>query len=236
MPDFNEILTWVKDNYVHYGYFIILIGAYLENTIFMGLVFPGGILLVLGGVFAAQGVISLPLALLLGWIGMFLGTSTDYWIGRAGIWRAIEKTRLRKWLEPGLKEAQILLYEKGGIAIFLAHFMGQIRTFVAVTAGIVKMPFRKFASVELFAALLWNIIYIGSGYLIGDSLNSIENFFKVAGVMAMLMAGGAYLIWKKRKKKQLAHEIAQLEQKLIEQNKSTSGFVFSQNSTRDDSL
>ena len=59
----------------------------------MGNILPGSTMLILGAVFAAQGKLSLPLVILLGWLGMFLGCCTDYWLGRAGLWWLVENTR-----------------------------------------------------------------------------------------------------------------------------------------------
>jgi membrane protein DedA with SNARE-associated domain len=222
MPDFGQlfdgIYIWLRDNYAAYGYLIVLIFAYLENTIIMGLILPGGTFVILGGVFAAQGQLSLPLVILTGWVGMWLGTSTDYWIGRAGAWRLIEKTRLRRWLEPGLKEASLLLKEKGGTAIFMGHLLGQIRTFVAVTAGIVKMPFQKFGLYEFFAAGMWNLMYIGAGYFIGGSIDRIENIFQIMAGVAVVVALAGLYFWKKQKARQLETEMAELKQR---QNRET---------------
>src|SRR5689334_2355030 len=117
MPDLGQIIELIKSQYASYGYLIVLIAAYMENTILLGIVLPGSSMLILGAAFAAQGTLSLPLVILLGWVGMFLGCCTDYWIGRAGLWRLIEKTRLGRWLSPGLKEAQLILERWGGRSI-----------------------------------------------------------------------------------------------------------------------
>ncbi len=211
MPDINGIIEFLKTQYASYGYLIVFLGAYLENTVITGLILPGGTLIVLGGVFAAQGTMSLPLVMLLAWMGMFLGSSTDYWIGRLGLWRIIEKTRLHNWLNKGLTEAKLLLIEKGPQTIFLAHFLGQIRTFMALTAGIVKMPFHKFALYELFASLFWSILYCGAGYLIGNSLDQINNLFTILAGVGLVVAVFAYWSWKKHRDKRVQAEEQALE-------------------------
>jgi membrane protein DedA with SNARE-associated domain len=209
MPDLSGFIEFLKSNYLAYGYLIVLFGSYLENTVLMGLIFPGGLLIVLGGVFAAQGDLSLPLVILMGWIGMFCGSSTDYFIGRAGLWRVIEKTRLKRWVEPGLKEARLLLEEKGAQSIYLAHCLGQIRTFAALTAGIVRMPYRKFAFYEAGAALLWNILYVGAGYLFGQSLGAVDNIFKIGAGVALVIGAISYFSWKRGRAKRLQAELAE---------------------------
>jgi membrane-associated protein len=207
MTLFNDLFEFVKTQYATFGYLIVPLSAYMENTVLLGLIFPGATLLILGGVVAAQGTLSLPVVILLGWLGMWLGCCTDYWIGRAGLWRLLEKTRFKKWLDPGLAEATVILEERGGRAIFLAHFLGQIRTFVALTAGVIHFPFRKFALYELAATFVWSIIYCSAGYLVGDSLDSIQNFFKLMGVVVAALAFVGYLYWRKRRNRQLEAEL-----------------------------
>jgi membrane protein DedA with SNARE-associated domain len=46
----------------------------LENTALLGLVLPGGSLVLLRAVYAQQGAMTRPLVLVLGWLGMVLGT------------------------------------------------------------------------------------------------------------------------------------------------------------------
>jgi membrane-associated protein len=54
----------------------------LEAPAFLGLVLPGELALLLGGVLAHQDRISLPAALAVGVGGALAGDSAGYWIGR----------------------------------------------------------------------------------------------------------------------------------------------------------
>ncbi len=200
MIDFGTIIEFLKSQYASYGYLIIFLGAFAESTILLGLLLPGSTMLILGAVFAAQGTLSLPLVIAFGWAGMFLGCCTDYLIGRAGLWEIIKRTPLHKWLDKGLKDASLVLHTKGGRTIFLSHLMGQVRTFVAVTAGIVKMPFQKFAVYELPTTLSWAVVYSLVGYLAGNNIELIQQFFSGLGLVAFGIAVIIYLWWKRQRK------------------------------------
>ncbi|HJW58080.1 MAG TPA: DedA family protein, partial [Actinomycetota bacterium] len=54
----------------------------LEAPAFLGLVLPGEVALLLGGVLAHQDRIALPAALAVGVAGALAGDSAGYWIGR----------------------------------------------------------------------------------------------------------------------------------------------------------
>ncbi len=191
MEVITNILEVVKQNYATYGYLIIFLGAFLENTIFLGLILPGGSLVLLGAIYAADGTLSLPLVILFGWIGMFLGNSTDYWLGRLGIYKLIEKTRLKKYLNPHMEKADKFLDERGGIAVFISHFIGHLRSFVAMTAGAVKFPYPRFAGYEVVAALIWNLIYCLAGYFLAESVGSVDGVFSTIaiGMIGLTLAG-----------------------------------------------
>lgn len=186
MDFLNHILEIIKQQYASYGYLIVFLGAYFENTIFLGLILPGGSLVLLGAVYAADGTLSLPLVLLLGWLGMALGNSTDYWLGRLGIYNLIKKTRFSARLEPQMEKAKKFLQERGGLAVFLSHFIGHLRSFVALTAGTVHFSFRRFASYELAAAFLWNLMYCLLGFFLASSVSNLDG---VIGRVGLIMAG-----------------------------------------------
>src|SRR5437868_6996099 len=115
MDFLNNFLDIIKQQYATFGYLIVFLGAYFENTIFLGLILPGGSLVLLGAVYASDGTLSFPLVILLGWLGMALGNSTDYWLGRWGIYNLIKKTRFNARLEPQMNKASKFLQERGGL-------------------------------------------------------------------------------------------------------------------------
>lgn len=207
MDFFNNILDFVKQQYATFGYLIVFLGAYFENTIFLGLILPGGSLVLLGAIYSSEGTMFLPLVILLGWLGMFLGNSTDFWLGRAGVIRLIEKTRFKDKLAPHLETARKFLDKRGGWAIFFSHFIGHIRSFVAITAGTTRFPYSRFARYELLAALIWNIGYCLAGFFFAESIKKIEGLFSGVGIgLVVVVAVGffgykAFNWWRDRQTK-----------------------------------
>src|SRR5919205_4249548 len=122
MPDLSHVIDALRAAYDSWGYPLVLLGALLENTALLGLVLPGGSLVLLGAVYAQRGAMALPLVLVLGWLGMVLGTSLDYALGRWGLHSTLGRTHLMARLEPKLAAAQRFLAPHGAWALVLAHF------------------------------------------------------------------------------------------------------------------
>ena len=197
MPWLQDLADVLRGAYGTWGYPIILVGALLENTALLGLVLPGGALVLLGAVYAQQGMLSLPLVLLCGWLGMVLGTSADFALGRWGVRSSLWHTRWRSRLEPKLADAGRFLARHGVWALLLAHFIGHIRSFVAITAGMSRLPYRRFLCYEAVAALAWNLVWVLAGYLVGTNLGLVQRFVSGAGLALLLAAGLGYLIYRR---------------------------------------
>lgn len=193
MPDLQPILDELRNAYSIWGYPIVLLGALLENTVLLGLVLPGGTLVVLGAMYAQQGTLAWPLVLLLGWAGMVAGTSLDYALGRWGVTSALGRTRLMCRLRPALDEAERFLERRGMGAFLLAHFIGHVRSFLAITAGTSRLPYRRFLVYEGVAALAWNAVFMGAGYAIGENLEQLQRFVGGAGLIALIFVAALYV-------------------------------------------
>ncbi len=188
MPDIQTFLDAVRAAYLDWGYALVLAGALLENTILLGLVLPGGTIVLLGAVYAQQGAMSLPLVLLLAWIGMVLGTSCDYLLGRYGVRRLLAGTRLMAKLDPGLAKAERYLERYGPWAFLLAHFIGHTRSFLAITAGTSHLPYRRFLLYEGIAALVWNSAFVGAGFVLSENVEQLQRLLSGGGVIVVLVA------------------------------------------------
>jgi membrane protein DedA with SNARE-associated domain len=188
MPDLHHLLDALRTVYGAWGYPLVLVGALLENTALLGLLLPGGSLVLLGAVYAQQGMMSLPLVLVLGWLGMVLGTSVDYALGRWAMTAALGRTSLAVRLEPKLQDARRFLARHGAWALVAAHFIGHVRSFVAITAGMSRLPYRRFLRYEAIAALAWNLVWVLAGYTLGDNLERLQRLMGGAGLAIVCAA------------------------------------------------
>jgi membrane-associated protein len=221
--DFIEaVLEFVKTQYFVYGYLIVLIGSFIENVMPVGFVFPGSTIVLLGGVYAGfAGGPNIFLIIALGCLGMFLGSCTDYLMGRLGIIKFAKRNKFLAphvaKLEPHLEKARLFLNRKGGVAIVIAHFVSSMRSVVAFTAGGVNMRFYKFAAFSLGAALFWTACFAGGGYFVGEAFEGVEGYMPFVGIGLTVIILGVYYVIHKFSAKKAEKLEQELEAEKIEE-------------------
>jgi membrane-associated protein len=71
-----------------------------------------------------------------------------------------------------------------------------LRSFVAITAGSSRFPFGRYLLFEAGAALAWNLLYCGLGYLLASHLDTLRKVIERTGLAGMAAIGVAVvLIW-----------------------------------------
>lgn len=149
------------------GYPALAVIIFLETG---GLTFflPGDSLLVMAGLYAAQGSLNILWLNLLLIPLAILGDATSYMIGyRAG--QALFTRPRSRFFRPELVQKANAFYEKhGGKAIILARFVPILRTFVPLVAGIGKMGYKKFATFNVIGNFSWITSMTLVGYVLGS--------------------------------------------------------------------
>ena len=212
----EHLLDLLRDLYDQYGYLIVFLGAFGENTALLGLALPGGTLALLGAFYARQGTLNLAWVIFFAWMGTVLGYHVDYLLGRFALGKIMLRwgdSRLgrRMRLAGRLRLGRRLLTKYGGRAILLSHIVGHIRSFVALSAGATRMSYRRFLSFELVAALLWNTAFCLIGYIAGAEYERILSIVERAGWIIAGVVVLAILVWKVglpwlRKRRHAAHK------------------------------
>lgn len=94
----------------------------LESSAFIGFIFPGEIALILGGVLASQGKVSLAAVLIAAISGSIIGDSVGYAVGRRYGRRLLDGTIGRFVNHDHFDRAEKYLAERGGKAVFFGRF------------------------------------------------------------------------------------------------------------------
>src|SRR4051812_49549424 len=82
LPDLEGALTDLSEKLGAWTYALVAALAFLETGAFVGLIAPGETAIVLGGVVAAQGDVSLPAMILVAWSAAALGDLASLLLGR----------------------------------------------------------------------------------------------------------------------------------------------------------
>ena len=82
LPNIEEVLLQIGETLGQWTYLLVPVLAFLETGAFVGLLAPGETAMILGGVVAGQGEISVITLIGLVWIAAILGDGFSFWLGR----------------------------------------------------------------------------------------------------------------------------------------------------------
>lgn len=138
-----------------WAYLVLGLLAAAESAAFIGLAIPGETAMLLGGVLAFQGRISLPVMMAAGAVGAVAGDSIGYELGRL-FGAPLQRSRLgRRVGEARWARGRAYLRAKGGRAVFLGRFVGVLRALVPALAGMSRMPYQIFLPWNLAGGVIW---------------------------------------------------------------------------------
>ena len=197
----HEWIELLGQFYTHYGYLSVFLGTLGENTALLGLLLPGNSLALLGAVYARLGTLNLGWVIFLASLGTILGYHVDYLLGRfiltrvAAGWSTSRLGR-RIRLAGRLRLARLLIAKHGGKAILMSHLAGQLRSFVALSAGMTRMNYLRFLGYELLAASLWNTAFCLLGYLLAAEVDRLQMLIERAGWVFVGVLVLLFLAWR----------------------------------------
>lgn len=161
----QTVLEWSSGNPYWLGA-AIFIAAFLECLALVGIVLPGVVLMFGLALIAGSSSLGLPSVLLLAWIGGLCGDVLSYALGYR-LQNKVPRLPLLRTHPHWLINAQIHFEHYGALSILLGRFIGPLRPVLPLVAGMLSMPFSRFASVSVVAAAGWAIAYIMPGWLVG---------------------------------------------------------------------
>jgi len=203
MPTFS-LNDWIKllgEFYHHYGYLTVFLGTLGENTAFLGFLLPGNSLALLAAVYARLGTLNLAWVILLASLGTLCGYHIDYLFGRFVLTRfasrwSTSKSGRRLRLAGRLRLARRLVSKHGGKAILISHLIGQVRSFVALGAGLSRMKYMRFLGYEVVAAALWNTTFCLLGYFLAAEVDRLQMLLERTGWVLLGVLVLLFLAWR----------------------------------------
>jgi undecaprenyl-diphosphatase len=167
----NNIISWIPIG--GYYYFIVGLLCFVDSLAFIGILYPGGLLIVGAGFLAANGKGDIVTIIIASAIGSFAGDIISYVIGaRAG--GAIMQRPWFKRRQNLLQKGQLYFAAHGGKSVFVGRFVGFLRPFIPFIAGSARMNPIAFTSYALVSSVLWGIASPGLGYIFGASWQMVQ--------------------------------------------------------------
>ena len=184
-------------NLVNYGYLGIILYMILTGC---GLPMPEEFAIIAGAALAASGKLDWRLTLAALLIGAIIGDCVMYLIGRHFGRRLLTHNRFWKRLITPEREAVVeSLLAKHGVKVLLgARFLVGLRGPMYITAGILKVPFKRFVLADLFCATLVVTLFFGLTYLYGAQIMHIihsgEGWLTIIVITAAMIVGITLLL------------------------------------------
>lgn len=166
--DINTLTAY----FTQYGAIAIFIIVFLEYLNLPG--FPAGIIMPLAGVMAAKGQMNFIIALLVTVVAGLAGSWLLYLLGLKG-----GDVFLKAYTKKFPKHKATIdkniewLRSKGCMGVFIAKLLPMVRTLISIPAGVMKMNFAKYTISSALGILIWNLVFVGAGYLCGDAVFSL---------------------------------------------------------------
>src|SRR5918911_3132992 len=104
------------------AYLLVCLVPALEASVFVGFLVPGETVVLLGGVLAADGRVSLTGMIVAAVAGAILGDSVGYFVGRK-LGRPVQQSRLGRYVgQPRRRAAERLLHRRAGLAVMMGRW------------------------------------------------------------------------------------------------------------------
>ena len=179
-----------------YGYFATLGGTLIE----------GETLLILSGLAAHRGYLSLPLVVLVGAIGGAIGDMAFFLVGRH-----YGRNLLARFprFAPAAARVRAMIERHPASTILAVRFMYGLRTAGPAIIGSTSIPFARFAALNAIGAAAWSACWTGAGYLLGHAAErllgdvaKIERELFGGVFLLAILAAVAYQVWRARTRRQ----------------------------------
>lgn len=194
--DFNDLIQlFHKLRDVEYlvttgGLLVLIIIIFSETGLLAGFFLPGDSLLVTTGIFVALGRLDANIwtVLITLSIAAVLGDATGYAIGRKAGQTLYSRPDSMFFKKAHLMKAKSFYDKYGGKTIVLARFVPIIRTFAPTVAGAAEMPYRKFATYNIFGGISWIFSMTLLGYFLGKAFPEITKRIETVIIVVVFIS------------------------------------------------
>jgi membrane protein DedA with SNARE-associated domain len=198
----EQILT----NIANFIIAVISTGGYAGIALLMAIEsacipLPSEIIMPFAGYLVHTGQLNLFWVATAGAIGCNLGSIPAYWLGAWGGRPAVE--RFGKYIllsRHDLDRTEHYFQRYGGITVLVARLLPVVRTFIALPAGIARMPQLRFHLYTFLGSWPWCFVLAYVGMKLGDRWDSDPRFKAIfhrfhLGVELVLVAGIVWFLW-----------------------------------------
>jgi membrane protein DedA with SNARE-associated domain len=185
---------------------VISAGGYAGIALLMGIEsacipLPSEIIMPFSGYLVYMGRFNLFWVATAGAIGCNLGSAVAYWIGAYGGRPMVERFGRFVLLDKrDLERTTRFFFKYGSITVFVARLLPVVRTFIALPAGIAKMPQLRFHIYTFLGSWPWCFALAYVGMKLGQGWETDPRFKAVfhefhTVIVVLLLVGIAWFLW-----------------------------------------
>jgi membrane protein DedA with SNARE-associated domain len=180
MIEQQQLLNFVQQ----YGYWILYPLMVIEGPI---------VTLVAGGL-AALGILRIELVFIISVIGDLTMDIGLYYFGLYGNRRLREWIAKHKKLELRRRQVRTFFKNHGGKVIFFVKISSGLCYITFITAGMIKMPLRRFLFFSFIGGIIWSGLLTGLGYFYGHLYQEISGKIEQAGLIIITLAVLSFIV------------------------------------------
>ena len=191
----QDILDFLSNLIVQYGYWAVGAALLLENT---GIPVPGETILLLASFLAySSDELQLSYIILIGVCAATLGDNLGYALGYRGGRRLLDRYRSVFRIRPDtIARGERMFEQYGAVTIFFARFIFGLRVIAGPLAGVLRMPWKRFAVFNFLGALLWVTVISIVGYKFGKHWDRLMEYVERLNIVMVVAVGiGIFVLW-----------------------------------------
>lgn len=188
--------NWVTDIMEQFGYIGIFLMMALEN-IFPPI--PSEIILPFGGFLTTYTGLTVFGVIIVATTGSVIGAIILYGIGMLMDVGRMEKVvdrwgHLLRLKKSDIHKADVWFNKYGYFTVLFCRMVPLVRSLISIPAGMSKMKFWIFLLFTMIGTVIWNVVLIFIGVVLGESWRDILQFMDIYSAVVYLFIGMGMLI------------------------------------------
>ena len=196
----HEIVDFIVNTVESLGYAGIFIMMFLESSFFP---FPSEVAMIPAGVLAAQGKMSLILAIMIGIAGSLSGALFNYFLAvKFGRGFLVKYGKYFFIKEETITKTETFFKKHGAISTFTGRLIPAVRQYISFPAGLARMDLKTFSFYTILGAGAWVTILTLIGYFVGANEALAKEYTKEITI-GILSALALLVFWYVRRQKEV---------------------------------
>jgi membrane protein DedA with SNARE-associated domain len=159
-----------------WAYLLVAFMAAAETAAFVGFIAPGEFTVILGGVLAGEGTLSIQLLIGITWASCVAGDTIGFLLGRRlGRNFALKHGPRVRITEERFRKVEAFFRRHGGKAVFIGRWVGFVRPLMPFLAGTSGISYKRFLPYDVLGAGLWSATWCLLGYIFWRSFEQVAS-------------------------------------------------------------